>query len=151
MANIEKKLIMFLADPQFSKEEINKLRKSLTGSNIDAIFTKARKIKTVISNDSIINTNIKDMDNLTNYEKKIINETSMLLRDEAGMSVRDSIYALSKTLGILPPSVKLSFQDQVLYLLNKKNGSDIITAANIIRNSVVHNPEKSHWPLLDNE
>ena len=151
MANIENKLILFLADPQFSKEELKKLQNSLSNKGVDTIFKKARRIKAILSDESQMNSNDSFDLNLSQYEIKVLKEVDLLLRKEAKMTVKESISALSEILNIFPPSSKKSFQDQILYMIDKKDGSEVINAAHKVRNLEIHNTKGSHWPLRDDE
>lgn len=151
MANIENKLILFLADPQFTKEELNKLHKSLSSGNVDIFFKKVRKITAIIADDSRNYNNSHIDNNLTDFERKILDEVTLLLRKEAGMTVKSAINSLVNILNTIPPSPKKSFKEQILLLVKNKGGSEVINAAYKIRNLESHNNSNSHWPLRDNE
>lgn len=151
MANIEQKFVLFLADPQFSKDELNKFKKTLSGKKISNLFQKANKIKKILAEDPEYYQEPLQIDKLSAFEKKIFMEVDSILRKELHLNVKNIINLLSLELNINIPASKRSFKDAILFLIEHKDGSQIINAVHKIRKSMINNDMNNDWPLLDSK
>jgi len=148
MKKLEEKFIFLLADSSFKKTEVNKFIRKLQNGGLDHCFNKALKIRDIIK-DSYDYIDEDWHEPISEYKQKIIDQVEQLLRNEVGMTVKQSINSLSKELNIRIPSSNRSFRDQLLFLCNNLEGPQIINAAHKVRNSFIHNYKESDWPLKD--
>nr|WP_319576872.1 hypothetical protein [uncultured Desulfobacter sp.] len=150
MRSLETEFVLLLSNPDFSKKEVYNLKSKLKSGYIDDYFKKANKIKIILSdkkeqNEEETSNNTPE---LSVYEKQIVSQVEKLLRTEAKLTVKQAVQLLFENLELSPLS-KRSFSDQILYLIQNRDGSSIINAAHKIRNEILHNKESDHWPLRE--
>ncbi|MCP4353358.1 MAG: hypothetical protein GY795_48535 [Desulfobacterales bacterium] len=151
MTKLERKLIYMLADPSVKDVELSKFFNKLKNGGLEIYFDKAKKIRgLMIESDSFTDNSQEDF-GISVYEQKIIDQVDNLLRRNAKMTAKNAIKALSNKLQIKIPSGKSSFRDQILYLCKNTAGSVIINAAHRIHNDMIHDKNKSDWPLKEKQ
>ena len=152
MSTSRDRLVWFLADPTLTEDDFKAIRKLLSGRQIDRIFSDACRLRDAVRHDSREeNKHPSRSDKVNQFDDPLVDGVYRLLLREASFPVRSALSLLAAELGYdgsISPFVSL--KNGVALFCEQFDPSQILSAAQRIRNRAVHNspnlPGES-WPL----
>jgi hypothetical protein len=157
MTNVHDRLLWFLADPSLSDNEFKTISNLICKGGGDDIVANARSVRDAVRRKDLTDVRRRLRNDATEsqHDDPLVEGVVRRLLIEANLSVRDALRNLADELGYHEPlPQKMSLQNGVTRLSERFNPSEILSAAQRIRNQAVHHspdiPNMS-WPLKRRE
>jgi hypothetical protein len=148
---LRQKLVLLLADPSIPRSDLATFYRWLENGGISACIAQAEEIRTILSEPLPTSTGDKSVEvPPVTVHAELIETITRLLIDEAHLRRRPALEELAHRLDYrerLPD--RISFDKGIARLIASAGGSRVLSAAQQIRNAVVHHADSLAWPLRE--
>lgn len=155
MSRFEERLVWFLADPSVASTEFDAVAEWLCQGGIDKVIRRASAIRK--SAHKIARKHVSRRSSRASVREQasaddpVVSTLERLLLHESNLTVRRALSSLSDGLNARRPMpAKMSFAAGVKRLLAEFDASTVVSTAQRLRNSIVHqtpNVPDMSWPL----
>ncbi len=153
MDHLRQKFVLLLADPEISMPAFLRFCNWLQNGGLSTCIGQAKEIRALLSQSDAVAPD-KSPESASDEQNaqyhKVISTIGRLLMEEAHLRSRQALELLADRLGYsrgFPE--KISFGKGVLRLIDFANASTVLSAAQQIRNTAVHNGFSNTWPLRE--
>jgi hypothetical protein len=155
MNSVRQKFILLLADPSISRADFAAFCTWLQSGGIRKALDEAAEIRAILfrSPEGLADAAPdRPPSEPTHANPQLLDAILRLLIEEAALSRRTALPLLAKKLdydGSIP--VKKAFETGLMRLIEFAGPSAVLSAAQQIRNELVHHPNSLAWPLKDQQ
>lgn len=153
MKHLRQKFVLLLADPETNRSDLLSFCEWLRKGGLRTCVAQAEKIRALLSQPGG-EASDKSLERMSDEASaryvEVVDSITRLLIGEAKLRRREALLLLAERLGYRRGfSARISFDRGLLRLLTFANPPTVLSAAQKIRNEVVHDHGALPWPLRE--
>jgi len=143
------RLVLTLSEPSMSDSDFSKFSNWLRNGGLDQCISAAELVRQELK---AVRMPSDRSDPIEPVSEQVTQAVKRLLCVESRIEPRDAVKQLIRRLGTSQgPSMLAPFSSAISKLVDQHGGSAVLSAAQQIRNEIVHQQRGSNWPLEDKQ